>query len=405
MAVTTGNSSTAKTTGATSLTWSHNNNGDAVIVGVAGYIPGGQTVTGVTYAGTAMTSIDSQVDGASDLAHAWKLANAATGANNVVASFSGSIAAVCGAQSFAGAHLTTASLTSGVVKTSGNGLTTSQDVTSATGDYVMDIIAQYQAVDVAGLGQAEGWNDNNADIYGASSTETGAATVTMSWAFAGGADFAHIAFNIVAAAGTSSAAASSTGTGVATATGAASATSNFSAVGTSTTTAVGASSASSVASSDGTSTAIAVGNEIWESAASSDGISTAIAEGASSSTSEMSADGTSSAEAEGASTSEAIFFSEGTGDAQAVGEALADGSGDAFSEGSSTAEAVGEDSTPGVPGENQEASQVGVGGAWGHYSGLRKKKAKREIEREEKELIAIIEQMAPYIMQHRRVLH
>ena len=200
MAATVGNSSTAKTTGATSLTWAHDNNGDAMVTGVAAYASAGQTVTGVTFDGTSLVSIDSQVDAASDLAHAHKLSAPASGSKNVVASFSGSMAAVCGATSFSGAHQTTASLTSGVVKTSGNGLSTSQDVTSATGDYVMDIIAQYQAVDVAGLGQAEGWNDNNADIYGASSTEAGAATVTMSWAFAGGADFAHIAFNIVAAA-------------------------------------------------------------------------------------------------------------------------------------------------------------------------------------------------------------
>ena len=202
MAVSVGNSSTAKTTGATSVTWSHNNNGDAIITGVSAYIPANQTVTGVTYAGTSTTSAGSlSVDAIDTLAHAHKLSAPASGANNVVASFSGSIAAVCGATSFSGAHQTTASLTSGLVTTSGNGLSTSQDVTSATGDYVFDLLAQFAAADVAGLGQAEGWNDNNADIYGASSTETGASTVTMSWALAPAADFVHVAFNIVAAAG------------------------------------------------------------------------------------------------------------------------------------------------------------------------------------------------------------
>lgn len=201
MAVSVGNSSTAKTTGATSLTWSHNNNGDAIITGVSGYIPGAQTVTGVTYAGTSLSSVGTITDAASDIAHAHKLSAPASGANNVVASFSGSIAAVCGATSFSGAHQTTASLTSGLVTTSGNGLSTSQNVTSTTGDYVFDLIAQFAAVDVAGAGQAEGWNDNNADIYGASSTETGGTTVTMSWSFVPAADFAHVAFNIVAAAG------------------------------------------------------------------------------------------------------------------------------------------------------------------------------------------------------------
>lgn len=190
-------SSQASTAGATSLTWSHTCTGTdrAIEVDLSYYAPGGQTVTGVTYAGVALTQIDRQDDGATDWAEIWVLSNPASGANNIVASFSGSIAAVGGGKSYTGAHQTTASLTGTPAKASGSSTTPTVTVTSAVGEIASDCVANFLANESPDTG-TERWDQSNADIGGAGSTRTGAATVAMDWTLDASASWAIVAVSI-----------------------------------------------------------------------------------------------------------------------------------------------------------------------------------------------------------------
>lgn len=90
--------SSGKTTGQTSVTVSHTCSGSdrLLLVGVADQ--GGDTVTGVTYNGVAMTQIAKKIRGAIEYGYVYALLAPATGTHNVVVSRSNSsfdLAAMC----------------------------------------------------------------------------------------------------------------------------------------------------------------------------------------------------------------------------------------------------------------------------------------------------------------------
>lgn len=94
------------TGGATSLTYSHTCTGsDRYLWVVVNTGNVGVTVTGVTYAGVAMTLQYQNNPGLQNMA-LYKMANPASGANNVVCSFSGSAAAASSSGSWTGAGQT-----------------------------------------------------------------------------------------------------------------------------------------------------------------------------------------------------------------------------------------------------------------------------------------------------------
>lgn len=86
--------SNASTASAASLTWSHT---VAVLTNlillVAVEVGGSGTCSGVTYAGAAMTQLSSKAQGVSTVYLFYKLAPA-TGANNIIASFSGTVSGI-----------------------------------------------------------------------------------------------------------------------------------------------------------------------------------------------------------------------------------------------------------------------------------------------------------------------
>lgn len=99
MAITLDNSSQSGTSWAsgTSMTWSHTNTaGDYLVVGLN--IPSSDNITGVTYNSVAMTQLAKYNDTtATRWFYIYGLAAPATGANSIVASFSGSNATMYGA--------------------------------------------------------------------------------------------------------------------------------------------------------------------------------------------------------------------------------------------------------------------------------------------------------------------
>jgi hypothetical protein len=183
--------STAKiSNNATTITWSHTCTGSelGLLVGVSYRNDVAQTITGVTYNGVAMTSVGTIANGGTVAVDIWKLSAPASGAHNVVVTFSANVGrAVTGAVSFTGAHQTTASLTGTFASATGTSTAPSVAVTSAAGEIVLDTVGiNSSTVDATvGAGQTSLWNDvtanGGADKEGAGSTEAGAASVTMSW--------------------------------------------------------------------------------------------------------------------------------------------------------------------------------------------------------------------------------
>lgn len=190
MAISVGNvsssTSSAAESGNTTLTWSHNNDGDFLRVGVSWRSDAGQTVSGVTFNGVALTQIGSAAVNGSTSAGHWRLIAPASGAHNVVVTLSADTASLmAGATSYTNVDQTTPTGTSNTA--TGSSTTPSVDVASVSGDLVVDVVAGSPVftLDSAGAGQTIEWNitDSGAQFRrGGGSHETATTTTTtMSW--------------------------------------------------------------------------------------------------------------------------------------------------------------------------------------------------------------------------------
>lgn len=185
--------SSAGTSGQTStITWSHTCTGSnrVLYVGLSVGKPSDSTVaiTGITYNSVALTSLGSrhandQTDGRAEL---WRLVAPATGANTVAISFTGgpltsTDVIVGGSVSLTGVDQTTPD--SGFTSAAGSGTAPSVNVSSATGDRVIDVVCNGSAI--SSSGQTNKWLDNvnlgSAGGNAAMSTAAGGTTVTMSY--------------------------------------------------------------------------------------------------------------------------------------------------------------------------------------------------------------------------------
>lgn len=190
MAITVDATSTATSgsaeTGNTTLTWSHTNAGDFMRVGVSWRSDAGQTVSGITYNGVALTQIGTAAVNGSTSAGHWRLIAPASGAHNVVVTLSADTAALmAGATTYSGVDQTTPTGTSNTA--TGNSTTPTVDIASVSGDIVVDVVAGSPVftLDSAGAGQTAEWNisDSGAQFRrGGGSRETATTTTTtMSW--------------------------------------------------------------------------------------------------------------------------------------------------------------------------------------------------------------------------------
>jgi uncharacterized repeat protein (TIGR01451 family) len=162
-----------------------------LIVNVAVY-NANKNVTACTYNGVALTRLGF-LDGGSGSndrrMEMWRLTNPPIGTANVAVTFSSSAKAVIGAASFFGVNQTTpnGSFVSNEASTNLATLT----VSSAASELVIDCMAVQgnAATATVGTGQAQLWNDysrsNGGAVVGCSSTEPGAASVTMTWNLSG----------------------------------------------------------------------------------------------------------------------------------------------------------------------------------------------------------------------------
>ncbi|MGI9067891.1 MAG: beta strand repeat-containing protein [Pyrinomonadaceae bacterium] len=189
-AISVDNTSSAGVAGAnvTTLTWSHTvgtGSNRILIVGVS-IFGGGLTVSSVTYGGTALTRIGGQTDSGNKVRmEIWKLVAPASGTASIVVTPSAATRVVGGAVSFNNVDQTIPNGT--FASASGSSTAPSVNVTSATGEVVIDtLVATGDAISASvGAGQTQRWNkttgSTSTEVLGAGSTEPGASTVTMSW--------------------------------------------------------------------------------------------------------------------------------------------------------------------------------------------------------------------------------
>lgn len=180
-------SATSDTTAISSLTFSHDSSGTdrLLLVGVSFNPNQGETVSSVTYNGTALSFVGSATHSNDARIEIWQLVAPDTGTHDVVVTFSAELqyGAVAGAQTFTGVHQTTPLGTFVGANDISAGPAT-VDVSSASNELVFDTVACETCTSLtAGAGQTERWNLSWADgsVMGAASTEPGASTVTMSW--------------------------------------------------------------------------------------------------------------------------------------------------------------------------------------------------------------------------------
>ena len=165
---------------------SHTCTGTDRYLTVGVYLQGPSSViTSVTYAGVNMTQLGAVNISATRILRLYGLANPASGANDIVGTYTGSnLNPGIGGMSFTDVHQTTST---GTAATAGptTSTTPSVVVTSATGEMVVDVVGR--SLDTAmtpGSGQTERYdqtvgNGGNGRVAG--SHEAGAASVTMAW--------------------------------------------------------------------------------------------------------------------------------------------------------------------------------------------------------------------------------
>jgi len=157
------------------------------------------SVTSITYNSLALTYLSSVLsnDVRTEL---WYRKNPPSGAHNVVVTIGASRMMAAGAMSFTGVHQTT---TFGTAMTNANSNTApTVNVSSATDELVVDVVGQRDPdapnTLTAHASQAERFkkastSGSNANVRLGGSTETGAATTTMSWTLSPGDDWGIIA--------------------------------------------------------------------------------------------------------------------------------------------------------------------------------------------------------------------
>jgi hypothetical protein len=177
--------SSDRTDGATSLTFSHTCTGSDRLLIVALCVQSGASSPTATYNGTSMTLVDSIT---STWVHTYmfRLIAPTTGANNVALSWTGSDAAIGLATSYTGVDQTTPLGTSATA--SGTSTAVTVDVSSASGELVVDAVAYDQNCGgqtiTVGASQTERLNILTVSACGITagmSTESGAGATTMSW--------------------------------------------------------------------------------------------------------------------------------------------------------------------------------------------------------------------------------
>ena len=158
------------------------------------------SVTGVTFNTSESFTKFGDIDGSDDIhVEVWYLKDPTATTANVVASLSEVKQSILGVISFRGVDQTTP--IDGTNTNSGSSSTTTVNVTSESGDMVVDCmatVANPTTAPTVGAGQTLRWTRDvgGQPIRGAGSTEAGASSVTMSWGLSESKAWATVGFNL-----------------------------------------------------------------------------------------------------------------------------------------------------------------------------------------------------------------
>lgn len=139
-------------------------------------------VTSVTYGGTPLTLVGENITNGNARISIYRLLNPASGTANVVVNFSANPdrGAIVSITTYSNVNQTTPLGT--FASAQGNSNAQTVNVTSAVGELVYDVVAKRNQALTVGALQTQRWNiQSSSEMYGAGSTEPGAATNTMSW--------------------------------------------------------------------------------------------------------------------------------------------------------------------------------------------------------------------------------
>lgn len=185
----------------TSTSWSHTSDGNPLIVRVA--LQNGATGVTVTYNGVSVPVLVQNTYATFWYAGIFYLASPASGSNTVSVSWTNSCGFAMSAQNVAGAGTPTNTATGGA-----NATSVSVNVTSATGDTVIDSVCRRGSVTLtAGAGQTENFTHVKSTggtlVTHGGSYEAGSGTVAMSWSTGVADEWSIVACNLPSVSSTS----------------------------------------------------------------------------------------------------------------------------------------------------------------------------------------------------------
>lgn len=199
MAVAFDAASESSATISTSITLSHTCSGNDRLLLVFIHAASTTTPSGVTYAGSSMTLVDSQQSsGGSEKLFLYSIANPATGSNNIVASgLNSAFPTKVGGLSFTGTNGQTNNTqkSSHNLGTPGNAIT----VSSATGNMVACAVATPDGINDSGAGAMTltgATKRYNSQAQGDGASADGASSVSISWVCSNAFRAAGIGVNI-----------------------------------------------------------------------------------------------------------------------------------------------------------------------------------------------------------------
>lgn len=187
-------------------TWSHTCAGSNRVIYVRLAQRFNSAVTGVTYAGTALTRLAQQKSPSDQIVNVelWRLVNPASGANNVSVALSTARYVAASAVSMSGVDQATSDGTP--VVASNNSSSPSVSVSSATDQVVVDVVAVWTdagTVTASATGgqtvdsNAYNGNSTNNGVRGVHSHITGAASTAMSYSLSGATEWAEAAVAVL----------------------------------------------------------------------------------------------------------------------------------------------------------------------------------------------------------------
>ncbi len=177
---------TINSTGNGDVTFSHTVSGSNRFLLVSISTNTSISITGVTYNGVTMTALAAAVDNTDSSAnsrlHVFRLIAPATGANNVVVTFSGAPSdRTVIAESFTDVNQTTPMGTV-ATSTTNNSASPSVTVVGASGDLIVDFHGANDALSTTSAGSGQTSRASSLPSTGSiSSTENGGASVVMDW--------------------------------------------------------------------------------------------------------------------------------------------------------------------------------------------------------------------------------